>query len=203
MWPSISSRCSGDSFRQADLTSSVTNLPEDRKLSSEVAEERPSKNLLQGEPLNEDSSAFSTSTQPWIRGRLRAKASSWRKLTSDPEVLSIVEDGWEPTFGWYSKINCFYARKPIPAIYQDSRYYCSRCKSPLESGKPPPSSQKNKDEFRELKHREFILQTLTELKQRGVTRRAEPHEVNNIAPLGVAIQKNGKRRIYYACTFLN
>ena len=178
-------------------------MPEELNPSSEEAEERPSKNLLQGEPLNEDSSAFSASTQPWIRGRLRAQASSWRKLTSDPEVLSIVEDGWAPTFGWCSKTTCFYARKPIPAIYQGSRYFCSRCKSPLESGKPPPSSQKNKDEFRELKHRDFILQTLSELKQRGVTRRAEPHEVNNIAPLGVAIQKNGKRRIYYACTFLN
>ena len=190
-------------YVKLDLTSGVINLPERRELSSWVAEERPSKNLLQGEPLNEDSSAFSTTTQPWIRGRLRANASKWRKLTSDPEVLSLVEDGWAPKFGWCSKINCFYARKPIPATYQGSRYYCSRCKSPLESGKPPPSSQKNKDEFRELKHREFILQTLTELKQRGVTRRAEPHEVNNIAPLGVAIQKNGKRRIYYTCTFLN
>ena len=180
------------------------NLPDPQSHpSSSLPEDEHSINLLQDEPLNEDSSANHSLSQPWIRWRLRESASKWRKLTSNSEVLSIVEEGWNPTFGWCHKNECFYARKPIPALYQAPRYYCSRCKSALETRGPPPSSQKNKDECYELKHRGFILKTLSELEQRGVTRRAHPAEVNNIAPLGIALQKNGKQRLYYACTFLN
>ena len=158
---------------------------------------------LEGATLAETSPESSQKSQPWIRGSLKQNLHRWERITTDQEVLSIIRHGWRPKFGYCLQTACFYARKPIPSIVIGSTLCCSRCKDALSCLPPPPSFQENKPEFFLQEHHEFITKTFQELHARVVIRTAKKQEVQNIAPLGIAVQRNGKKRMFYACTFFN
>ena len=154
------------------------------------------------EPLAE-SSGQPSHPEPWLQGRLRKRIEQWRSLTSDPEILNLVENGWQPMWGWCKNPTCFHARRRPPAQKSDSHYKCSRCSLRLCEDPPNPKYQPNKQELQEGANAEFVAQAISQLVARGVARYARPGEVSIIAPLGISTQKNGKQRLFYACCYLN
>ena len=140
--------------------------------------------------------------EPWLPGRLQACLPFWKRITSDPEVLNLVEHGWSPEFGWCQQHRCFRARKRAPAYSRQGLLWCSRCDSKLNHIPPPRKIQPNKPEIDSPEFASFVDETLAKLLSRGVVRQASQKELHLVAPLGVARQKN-KLRLFYACCHLN